>query len=136
MVLCNAILIALCFLAAREEFSETIPLWQPRAGLLFFTFMPTTIAVAQGQDSLLLLLILCLTWKLLGRSQNFAAGLVLANLLLKPHLALLMALFACCSLWLALRCRIRCGRGRRCGDLPAVLASWRLASLAWRAFEA
>jgi hypothetical protein len=93
VVLCNAILIALCFLAGRKEFLETIPVWQPRAGFIFFTFMPTTIALAQGQDSLLLLLILCLTWKLLDRSQDFAAGLVLANLLLKPHLALLMALF-------------------------------------------
>jgi hypothetical protein len=93
VVLCNAILVVLCFLAGRKEFSETIPLWQPRAGFIFFTFMPTTITLAQGQDSLLLLLILCLTWKLLGRSQNFAAGLVLANLLLKPHLALLVALF-------------------------------------------
>jgi hypothetical protein len=93
VVLCYAILVILCFLVARKEFSETIPLWQPRAGLIFFTFIPTTIALAQGQDSLLLLLILCLAWKLLDRSQDFAAGLVLANLLLKPHLALLMALF-------------------------------------------
>ena len=85
VVLCNAILVILCFLAARKEFSETIPLWQPRAGFIFFTFMPTTITLAQGQDSLLLLLILCLAWKLLDRSQDFAAGLVLANLLLKPH---------------------------------------------------
>jgi len=93
VVLCNAILVVLCFLAARKEFSETIPLWQPRAGFIFFTFMPTMITLAQGQDSLLLLLILCLAWKQLDRSQDFAAGLVLANLLLKPHLALLMALF-------------------------------------------
>ncbi len=93
VVLCNAILVVLCFLAGRKEFSETIPHWQPRAGFIFFTFMPTTIALAQGQDSLLLLLILCLTWKLLDHSENFAAGLVLANLLLKPHLALLVALF-------------------------------------------
>jgi len=93
VVLCNAILVALCFLAARKEFSETIPLWQPRAGFIFFTFMPTTITLAQGQDSLLLLLILCLAWKLLDRSQDYAAGFVLANLLIKPHLALLMALF-------------------------------------------
>ena len=90
---CNAILIVLCFLAARKEFSETIPLWQPRPGLVFFLFMPITIAVAQGQDSLLLLLILCLGWRLLRGSHEFAAGLVLACLLLKPHLALLVALF-------------------------------------------
>jgi hypothetical protein len=93
IMLCNALLIIFCFMAAREELSEMLPLWQPRAGLIFFTFMPTTIAVVQGQDSLLLLLILCLTWRLLGRSQHFAAGVVLATMLLKPHLALLMALF-------------------------------------------
>jgi len=93
MLYSDAVLIILCFLAGRKEFSVTIPLWQPRPGLIFFGFMPTTIALAQGQDSLVLLLILCLTWKLLGRSQPFAAGLVLANLLLKPHLAVIMALF-------------------------------------------
>ena len=93
VVLCNAILIALCFLAARPEFSRTIPLWQPRPGLIFFTFMPTTIALAQGQDSMLLLLVVCLTWTLLERGHPFAAGLVLANMLLKPHLAVLVALF-------------------------------------------
>ncbi len=94
VILCNEILMALCFFAARQEFSETIPLWQPRPGLVFFLFMPITIAVAQGQDSLLLLLILCLGWRLLKRSDKFAAGFVLAGLLLKPHLALLVALFA------------------------------------------
>jgi len=93
VVCCNAILVALCFLAARPVFSWTIPLWQPRPGFIFFTFMPTTIALAQGQDSLLLLLILCLTFRLLGRSHIFWAGLVLAGMLLKPHLALLVALF-------------------------------------------
>lgn len=93
VVFSNAILILLCFFAARKEFSKTIPLWQPRPGLIFFAFMPTTIALAQGQDSVLLLLILSLTWTLLDRSQSFGAGLVLANLLLKPHLALLVALF-------------------------------------------
>jgi len=93
VVLCNAILVVLCFLAAPKEFSETIPLWQPRAGFIFFSFLPTTIALAQGQDSLLLLLILCLAWKQLDRSRHFTAGLVLAILLVKPHLALLAALF-------------------------------------------
>jgi hypothetical protein len=93
MLFCNSVLIGLCFLAGRKEFSLKIPLWQPRAGLIFFAFLPTTIALAQGQDSLLLLLILCLTWRLLDRSQHFAAGVVLANMLLKPHLAWMMALF-------------------------------------------
>ena len=93
MILCNAILIPLCFLAAREEFSAMIPMWQPRAGFIFFTFMPTAIALAQGQDSLVLLLTLCLTWRLLNRTHHFAAGLLLANLLLKPHLAVLLLLF-------------------------------------------
>ena len=92
MLVANAVLIVLCFFAARKEFSVTIPMWQPRPGLIFFTFMPTTIALAQGQDSMVLLLVLCLGWRLLDRSQPFAAGLVLANMLLKPHLALILAL--------------------------------------------
>lgn len=92
MLLLNAGLIALCFLVARKEFSTLIPLWQPRPGFVFFAFIPTIIALAQGQDSMVLLLILCLTWRLLSREAYFAAGLVLANLLLKPHLALILAL--------------------------------------------
>ena len=135
MVLCNAILVVLCFLAGRKEFSETIPLWQPRAGFIFFTFMPTTITLAQGQDSLLLLLILCLTWKLLEPLAEFRrrAGAGEPSAQASSGAA---GGFVCCRLlWLALRCWIRYGRGRRRGDLPAVLASWRLASLAWRAFE-
>jgi hypothetical protein len=93
VVLVNTILIVVCFLAGRREFSTIIRPWQPRPGLIFFLFLPTLIAVAQGQDSLLLLLILCVTWRLLDGAHVFAAGFVLANMLLKPHLALLVALF-------------------------------------------
>ena len=93
MILPNSVLVLLSFLAARQEFSEVIPLWQPRPGFIFFTFMPTMIALAQGQDSLLLLLVVCLTWRLLDRSEVFGAGMVLAAMLFKPHLALLLAFF-------------------------------------------
>lgn len=92
MVLFNTILIAVCFFAAREAFSAIIPVWQPRAGLLFFTFMPVTIALAEGQDSLILLLILCFSWRSIERSNYFLAGFILAFMLFKPHLALLAAL--------------------------------------------
>lgn len=91
-IFANAILIIPCFLAARKEFSAAIQPWQPRAGLIFFVFMPTTIALAQGQDSVLLLLALCLGWRFLDRSQLWYAGLAIAGMLLKPHLALLIAL--------------------------------------------
>ncbi len=93
MIVCNLILMFGCFLAARKEFSKTIPTWQPQPGLILFSFLPTSIAVAQGQDSLLMLLILCLTWRFLDRDHSFVAGLVLANMLIKPHLALLVAFF-------------------------------------------
>jgi hypothetical protein len=92
MVLFNAVLILLCFFTARDAFSTILPVWQPRAGLIFFTFMPVTITIAEGQDSLILLLILCLTWKFTVRSDYFSAGLVLAFMLFKPHLAFLAAL--------------------------------------------
>jgi hypothetical protein len=92
MVLFNAVLILVCFLAAKQEFSAIIPVWQPRAGLIFFTFMPVTIVLAEGQDSLMLLLILCLTWKFVDRSNYFIAGLILAFMLFKPHLTILVAL--------------------------------------------
>ena len=87
----NAVLIALCFFAARKAFSAIVPIWQPRPGLIFFAFMPVAITLAQGQDSLILLLILCLTWKFIERSNYFVSGLLLACLLVKPHLAFLVA---------------------------------------------
>lgn len=93
MILLNLALIALCFLASRTEFSIIVPLWQPRPGWIFFSFIPTSIALALGQDSLLQLLILCLTWKFLGRSRCFAAGLLLSLMLFKPHVAVLICLF-------------------------------------------
>lgn len=93
MILLNLALMALCFLAARTEFSLVVPLWQPRPGWIFFSFIPTSIALALGQDSLLQLLILCLTWKFLGRSKHFAAGMLLSLMLFKPHVAVLIGLF-------------------------------------------
>lgn len=93
MILFNVVLIGLCFLAAQTEFSTIVPLWQPRPGWIFFSFLPISIALALGQDSLLMLLILCLTWKCLDRSRRFTAGMMLAAMLFKPHLAVLIALF-------------------------------------------
>lgn len=90
MLLFNVALIGACFWVARKEFSAIQPLWQPRAGLIFFSFLPTAFVLAQGQDSFLLLLLICVAWRMLERSRCFAAGAVLSLMLFKPHVVLIL----------------------------------------------
>jgi len=57
----NLVLLLGVFVAG--PFSDVIPIWQPRPGLMLFAFLPVLFAVIQGQDSILLLLICCLAWR-------------------------------------------------------------------------
>src|SRR6185437_3488794 len=91
----NALLIFPCFFLARENFSALVNPWQPRPGLIFFIYLPVVIALAHGQDSMLLLLICCLTWHQLTLAKHFSAGGTVALALFKPHLALLLGFLLC-----------------------------------------
>jgi hypothetical protein len=88
----NVALIVPCFLLARDAFSHVVDPWQPRPGLLFFFFLPLSLAVLQGQDSVRLLLFCCAAWYELKRGKNFSAGLLLALALFKMQVIIPLAL--------------------------------------------
>jgi hypothetical protein len=91
----NLLLLMASFLSARGLFSRVIPLWQPRPGLALFVFLPVFFTLLQGQDSLLLLLICCLTLGSLLKGRPALAGAILALALFKFQIALpLVALLA------------------------------------------
>lgn len=82
----NMLLLAAAFVVARAAFSSVIPLLQPRPGLIFFLFLPLLIALIFGQDSILSLLLYCLTWRQLKRGKDASAGSLLALALFKPQI--------------------------------------------------
>jgi hypothetical protein len=87
----NLALVALCFFLCRGALARPGTVAQPRAGLQMFVFLPVTIAVRQGHDSLILLAGLCLVWRLLAAKKRLLAGGVLALLLFKLELCLPLA---------------------------------------------
>jgi hypothetical protein len=58
---------------------------------LFFLFPPVLISFTQGQDSLLLLLIMTVSFSALSRNRNFTAGCMLGCGLFKFHIVLTLA---------------------------------------------
>lgn len=87
----NMLLLMAAFFAARPVFSSIIPWWQPRPGLMLFLFIPMVIAVTQGQDSILLLLLCCLAWRQLESGKDASAGCLLAIALFKFQIAIPIA---------------------------------------------
>jgi hypothetical protein len=62
-----------------------------RPWLLFFLFVPLLICVVHGQDSILLLLIGCVTWRQLESGKDLSAGCVLALALFKFQIVIPVA---------------------------------------------
>lgn len=87
----NILLIALCVLVGMRVFSVVIPFLQPRPGMIVFFFLPLWLAILQGQDSILFLLLLLLTWNQIDDAHPFRAGLILAAALFKFQIALPLA---------------------------------------------
>lgn len=90
-VLCNLLFLALCVLAGLRVFSVTIPFLQPRPGLIVFFFLPLYLAILQGQDSILFLLLLVLVWNQIDDKKDLRAGLLLAAALFKFQIVLPLA---------------------------------------------
>lgn len=88
----NALLMLLCVLVAREPFRTILPVVGPGRGLAMFLFAPLLLALAQGQDSLLFLLCVCLCWRQLERGDDLSAGLALALGLFRFQLAIPLAI--------------------------------------------
>lgn len=87
----NMALIVPCFLLARDAFSNVLDPWQPRPGLMFFLFLPLSVAVMQGQGSIRLLLFCCAAWHELKRGKDFNAGLLVALALFKMQVTVPLA---------------------------------------------
>jgi hypothetical protein len=88
----NLLLVLGAFLAARDAFSVTLPLWQPRPGLMLFPFVPLIAALFHGQDSVLSLFLCCLAWRFLTRDQIALSGFILSLGLFKFNLFLPLVL--------------------------------------------
>jgi Glycosyltransferase family 87 len=87
----NLLLLALCYQLAPLPADPRIAK-VPRA-LLFFLCFPAFMAIAEGQDSIVFLLIACLLWRALASGRDRAAGLLLALALFKLQIALALLLF-------------------------------------------
>ncbi|MGA7522828.1 MAG: glycosyltransferase family 87 protein [Acidobacteriaceae bacterium] len=114
----NIVLIALCVLAGMRLFSDPIPYLQPRPGLVVLLFLPVWVAVFQGQDSILFLLLLILAWKQMDDDRPFHAGLLLGLAMFKFQIVLPLACF------LALRKGGRLVRGFLLGSTAVVALSF------------
>ncbi len=86
----NVLLLGTTFFIARPWFSH-VPGLQPRPGLMFFLFVPVIIAVWQGQDSLLFLLLCCSAWAQLQRGRDALAACLLALCLFRFQLVIPLA---------------------------------------------
>jgi hypothetical protein len=87
----NALLMLLCAATARDAFARAIPFLQPRPGFAMLLFAPLLLALAQGQDSILFLLLVCLCWRETERGNDLTAGLALALALFRFQLAIPLA---------------------------------------------
>jgi len=87
----NLLLLALCYrlapLAADPRIARI-----PRP-LLFFLCFPAFMAIAEGQDSIVFLLLLCLLWRALASTRDRTAGILLAIGLFKLQIALALLFF-------------------------------------------
>jgi hypothetical protein len=110
------------FLRARIPDLQAIPLWM--VALAALASFPVAYALMQGQDSILLLGVYCLTFVWLRRSRDFEAGAWLGLGLFKFHLILPFVLI------LLLRRRIRFFAGVMLSGVVELLISWLL--IGWK----
>ncbi len=87
----NLLLLALCYRLAPLPADPRIAK-VPRAVLLFLCF-PAFMAIAEGQDSIVFLLLACLLWRALASGRDRTAGLLLALGLFKLQIALGLLFF-------------------------------------------
>ena len=87
----NLLLLALCYRLAPSAADPRIARI-PRA-LLFFLCFPAFMAIAEGQDSIVFLLLVCLLWRALVSAHDRTAGMLLALALFKLQIALGLLFF-------------------------------------------
>jgi hypothetical protein len=87
----NLLLLALCYVLAPRA-ADTRIARIPRPLLFFFCF-PIFMAIAEGQDSIVFLLLICLLWRALANKNDRAAGILLALALFKLQIAFALLFF-------------------------------------------
>jgi hypothetical protein len=87
----NLLLLALCYRLAPQPADPRIAKI-PRS-LFFFLCFPAFMGIAEGQDSIVFLLIACLLWRALATGRDRTAGLLLALALFKLQIALGLLFF-------------------------------------------
>lgn len=86
----NLLLLALCYLLAPSAADPRIA--KVRA-LLFFAGFPAFMGIAEGQDSIVFLFLICLLWRALHSGRDRTAGILLALALFKLQIALALVFF-------------------------------------------
>jgi hypothetical protein len=86
----NVLLLALCYLLAPSAADPRIA--KIRA-LLFFCCFPAFMGIAEGQDSIVFLFLICLFWRALDSGRDRTAGILLALALFKLQIALALFFF-------------------------------------------
>jgi hypothetical protein len=108
----NLGLLAACFQILKPYLGDLseLPRWLPF--VLFLGFLPSTFAVSEGQDSILLLILAASSFILLERGRDRWAGAVLALTLFKFQFALPIALlYLCWKRWRFVEGFVLCGAG-------------------------
>jgi hypothetical protein len=97
---CNMLLFGVCFLLLRSKLAGLASRfrWLPLA--LFCSFLPVSVALLQGQDTIILMVLLASAMVLLDRDRDFFAGSVVAFGLFKLQLVLpIFFLFVVARRW-------------------------------------
>lgn len=82
----NAIMLAICVFLVRRQFPRILTASPLLLGLAAVAFFPAAVAMVQGQDVFLLLLLCVMAIICLDRGQDASAGALLAGGLFRPHL--------------------------------------------------
>lgn len=91
MLVTNLALLAIVILLLRRKTSMLDGIYPWLSTILVITFLPTSVALMQGQDSVLILLCLTISFLLLEGKREFLAGLVLSAGLFKFQIVLPIA---------------------------------------------
>ncbi|HEV2662156.1 MAG TPA: glycosyltransferase family 87 protein, partial [Ktedonobacteraceae bacterium] len=87
----NLLLLALCYTLAPQSADPRIARI-PRP-LPFFLCFPAFMGIAEGQDSIVFFLLICLLWRALASTRDRTAGILLALALFKVQIALALLVF-------------------------------------------
>ena len=96
----NLVILALCFWFLTPDLDRLKPLWQLLPVAMFIGFIPFSVALMQGQDSILLLFLSSLAYLAARRENEWLAGLLVGLCVFRFQVALpIAALFVLWRRW-------------------------------------